>query len=56
LNLGITGTCRANAVRLNVTNGPSAFPAGRWIVVPALAAVMAWAAANDWKSRNPPEI
>jgi len=36
--------------------GAPALPAGRWIVVPALAAVMAWAAANDWKSRNPPEI
>ncbi|WP_425065137.1 hypothetical protein [Reyranella sp.] len=36
--------------------GAPALPAGRWIVVPALAAVMAWSAANDWKSRNPPEI
>ncbi len=36
--------------------GAPAIPAGRWIVMPALAAVMAWSAANDWKSRNPPEI
>lgn len=36
--------------------GPPALPAGRWIVIPSLAAVLAWSAANDWKSRNPPEI
>ncbi len=36
--------------------GAPALPAGRWIVVPTLAAVMAWAAAKDWFSRNPPEI
>lgn len=36
--------------------GAPALPAGRWIVMPALAAVLAWSAANDWKSRNPPEI
>ena len=36
--------------------GAPAIPAGRWIVMPALAAVLAWSAANDWKSRNPPEI
>lgn len=36
--------------------GAPAIPAGRWIVIPALAAVLAWSAANDWKSRNPPEI
>jgi len=36
--------------------GAPALPAGRWIVMPALAAVLAWSAANDWRSRNPPEI
>ena len=36
--------------------GAPAIPAGRWIVMPALAAVLAWSAANDWKSRHPPEI
>ena len=36
--------------------GAPAFPAGRWIVIPALAGVMAWSAAKDWRSRNPPEI
>lgn len=36
--------------------GAPALPAGRWIVVPSLAAVLAWSAVNDWRSRNPPEI
>ena len=36
--------------------GAPSFPAGRWIVLPSLAAVMAWAAAKDWKGRHPPEI
>lgn len=34
--------------------GAPAFPAGRWIVMPALAAVMAWAAAKDWAARQKP--
>ena len=36
--------------------GAPAFPAGRWILMPALSGVLFWAAAKDWKGRNPPEI
>lgn len=32
--------------------GAPALPAGRWIVMPALAAVLAWSAANDWRARH----
>jgi len=32
--------------------GAPAFPAGRWLIVPSLAAVMAWAAWKDWGRRD----
>jgi hypothetical protein len=32
--------------------GAPALPAGRWLLVPPLAAVLAWAAAKDWKRRS----
>lgn len=31
--------------------GAPAFPAGRWLVIPSLAAVMAWASVKDWRRR-----
>ncbi|WP_289296260.1 hypothetical protein [uncultured Reyranella sp.] len=31
--------------------GAPAFPSGRWIVLPSLASVLAWAAAKDWQRR-----
>lgn len=31
--------------------GAPAFPSGRWIVLPSLAAVLAWAASKDWQRR-----
>lgn len=34
------------------TFGAPAFPAGRWFVIPPLAAVMTWAAAKDWHRRE----